>query len=67
MKQIIALAVAPLILIGGAYAAPNNPHGEDSRGLWQINVAPKKPGTPNLKANNKAKNTKGPYLRRKNP
>ena len=67
MKRIIALAVAPLILIGGAYAAPNNPHGEHSRGLWQINATPKKPVTPNLKANDKVRNTKGPYLRRKNP
>jgi hypothetical protein len=67
MKRIIALAVAPLLLIGGAYAAPNNPHGEDSKGLWQINSKAKKNGTPNVKANDKAKNTKGRYLRRKDP
>jgi hypothetical protein len=67
MKRIIALAVAPLVLIGGAYAAPNNTHGESSKGLWQINTQAKKPSTPNLKANDKARNTKGRYLPRKNP
>lgn len=55
MKIMVAMAFATSCLVGAAYAEQRNSQGEDSKGLWQINVKAKKDGSLKSNAAPKAK------------
>jgi len=44
MNIMVGLAFAATCLAGAAYAEQRNAHGEDSKGLWQINAKDKTGG-----------------------
>lgn len=60
MKKLALMGLVAALLFAPAVLA--NPHGEDSKGLWQINATPKKKATGTVKSNtksNKSSATKG--------